>query len=91
MKKQLNTAHTPNYIRIYAERVAMFTIDGTDWADIIRTLDRLRLLATGHCPYITACIAHAQQTAHGQPDSTDSRADIYADMEMLEIYILSHR
>ena len=86
--KQQNSA---NYIRIYAERIAMFTIDGTAWADIVRTLDRLRVKASGHCACITACIAHAQQTAHTQPDSTDSRADIYADMEMLEIYILSNR
>lgn len=88
MKKQLNTA---NYIRIYAERIAMFTIDGTSWVDIGRTLDRLQVKAIGHCKYITDCIAHARQTAHGQQDSTDSRADIYADMELLEIYILSHR
>lgn len=88
MKKQLNSA---NYIRIYAERIAMFTIDGTPWADIVRTLDRLQRIATGHCPYITACIAYARQTAHTQPDSAHSRAEIYADMEMLEIYILSNR
>lgn len=88
MKPQLNTR---NYIRIYAERIAMFTIDGTSWADIVRTLDRLAIKASGHCDYITACIAHARQTAHTQTDSTDSRADIYADMELLEIYILSNR
>ena len=88
MKKQLNT---PSYIRMHAERVAMFTLDGTSWPDIVRTLDRMQTKAVGQCKYITDCIAHARQTAHGQEDSPESRADIYADMELLEIYIIANR
>ena len=84
---QLNTA---SYIRIYAERTATLATDGTAWADIARTLDRLRNKASGQPAYVTACIAHAWQTASTQADSTEARAEIYADMEMLEIYLLTH-
>lgn len=88
MERKLNTL---TYIRIYSERVATLTLDGTDWADIVRTLDRLQAKAIGHCDYITTCISHARQIAHTQTDTPESRAEIYADMELLEIYILSHR
>ena len=81
--------NTANHIRIYAERVAMFTMNGTEWADIVRTLDRMQVKAIGHCAYIRDAIAHARQIAHGHTDTQDSRAEIYADMELLEIYIIS--
>lgn len=73
-------------IRSLGRRVARMCIRGDAWADLTRWLSYLDTHAVGQPAYILNRIASAQRTAtHG--DSPDSRAEIYADMELVELYI----
>lgn len=73
-------------IRSLGRRVSRMCIHGDAWADLTRLLSYLDTHAVGQSAYILNCIASAQRTATNG-DSPDNRAEIYADMELIELYI----
>lgn len=90
MKTQLNTSK----MRVYCTRIATLSIDGTEWTDMLRWLDRLYTLASGYPRTITGCIGHARAVAllATNPaitgfDDADGRSEVFADMEYLSILL----
>ena len=73
-------------IRTLETRVSRMCVRGDAWADLTRWLSYLDTHSVGQPAYILSCIASAQRTA-ANGDSPDSRAEIYADMELIELYI----
>ena len=85
MTKQLNTL---SYIRVYASGIAHATGNGTAMETIAIRLERMQAKAVGHGRYVNECIAHARAIADTLADTAENRADIYADMQMLELFII---
>lgn len=93
--------------RIHAERVALFAMNDDALADIVRELDRLEERTTHFPRYIREAISHARQTARrayadkliaeafgdvwNAECEREARADIYADMSVVEIALYSIR
>ena len=84
MKPQLNTY---GRIRVNANGVAICVTTDTDWQTIRNRLDLMQARARKLDRYVQACIAHARHTAYTEPDTPASRADIYADMTLIEIHV----
>lgn len=85
MKKQLNNF---GYIRVCASGIAHATGNGTAMETIAIRLERMQTKAVGHGRYVNECIAHARTIADTLADTAENRANIYADMEMLELFII---
>lgn len=78
---------------IYASRISLFTQDGTEWADIHRALSRMDERVADMPKPVREAVHHAAEVAREayraelEAADREARADVFADMELVRLYL----